>query len=175
MLPYAGSGGEARVDGAVDDAAFAQPSGLAVSAGVSYVADAESNIVRKIQLPPVNRVTTVAGGDLFEFGDVDGVGDAARFQHPLHVLVDGGSVYVADTYNHKIRLLDPVSRRVTTIAGHGTPGHEDGAPGTARFHEPGGLAVVGGRLYVADTNNHAIRSIELGTGEVDTLSIARAV
>ena len=175
VLPYAGSGGEARVDGAVDDAAFAQPSGLLINDDVAYVADAESNIIRAIQLPPVNRVTTLAGGDLFEFGDVDGVGDAARFQHPLHVEVDAGSLYVADTYNHKIRLLDPVSRRVTTIAGQGTPGHADGAPGTACFREPGGVAVVGARLYVADTNNHAIRTIELATGEVGTLPIAPAV
>ncbi len=71
-LPYAGSGREARVDGPVDQAAFAQPSGLAIDGTTMYVADSESNIIRSIALPPSNDVRTLAGGDLFEFGDRDG-------------------------------------------------------------------------------------------------------
>jgi hypothetical protein len=73
-LPYAGSGREARVDGPVDEAAFAQPSGLALHHAILHVADSESNIIRAIDLPPRNTVRTLAGGDLFEFGDKDGRG-----------------------------------------------------------------------------------------------------
>ena len=81
-------GQEARIDGTIEEAAFAQPSGLAVStATCMYVADAESNIIRAIDLPPANRVRTLAGGDLFEFGDVDGKGDAVRLQHPLGLAI----------------------------------------------------------------------------------------
>jgi NHL repeat len=87
----------------VDPAAFAQPSGLALVERTLYVAEAESNIVRSVALPPVNEVTTLAAGDLFEFGDVDDTGDRARFQHPLGVAVSDGLVYVADTNNHAIR------------------------------------------------------------------------
>jgi sugar lactone lactonase YvrE len=170
--PYAGSGHEARQDGGVSDAAFAQPSGLALDDGTLYVADAESNLVRAVALPPVNEIRTIAGGDLFDFGDADGVGDKARFQHPLGVAVHDGLVYVADTYNHRLRVVDPRTRRVATLAGDGTPGLADGRGRQARFYEPGGLAAARGRLFVADTNNHAIRTVEIATGEVRTLAIA---
>jgi DNA-binding beta-propeller fold protein YncE len=171
-LPYAGSGREARVDGAIDDAAFAQPSGLTIDGRTLYVADAEANIIRAIALPPANTVRTIAGGDLFEFGDLDGAGDAARFQHPLGVAADAGRVFVADTYNHRIRVLDPVTRRVAGYAGAGTAGMADGPAAAARFHEPGGLSVAPGAIYVADTNNHRIRRIDMTTDRVETVAVA---
>jgi DNA-binding beta-propeller fold protein YncE len=130
--PFAGTGEEGRRDGAVNAAAFAQPSGLAIDSslgagGALYVADAESNTIREVMLPPVNTVRTIAGGDLFTFGDVDGIGDAARLQHPLSVAVHDGHVFIADTYNHKIKRLDPRTGKVETVAGTGVPGHADGA------------------------------------------------
>ena len=171
--PYAGTGEEARTDGPVNTATFAQPSGLAIDPSTSllYVADAEANVIRAVSLPPANSVSTIAGGDLFKFGDADGSGDAVRLQHPLGVAVHGGRVFIADTYNHKIKMLDPVSRTVTTFAGTGKPGHADGPVARAQFFEPGGLSVAGKTLYVADTNNHAVRTIDLDTREVGTLII----
>ena len=86
-----GSGQEARLDGSIELAAFAQPSGLALDDSVLYVADAESNIIRAIDLPPKkNRGRTLVGGDLFEFGDKDGKGTPVRLQHPLGVAVHDG-------------------------------------------------------------------------------------
>jgi DNA-binding beta-propeller fold protein YncE len=170
--PYAGTGEEARKDGAVNVATFAQPSGLALDGNTLYVADAEANVVRGLDLPPGNAVTTLAGGDLFKFGDEDGAGDAARLQHPLGIAVHAGRVFVADTYNHKIRMLDPVTRQLTTFAGIGAAGHVDGAAKTAQFFEPGGLSIAGNTLFIADTNNHAIRTIDLSTKQVGTLAIA---
>jgi DNA-binding beta-propeller fold protein YncE len=168
--PYAGTGEEARRDGAVNEAAFAQPSGLAVADQVLFVADAEANAIRAVSLPPVNDVRTIAGGDLFEFGDVDGGRDAVRLQHPLGVAVAGdGRVFIADTYNHKIKVLDASSGRVATYAGTGRAGHTDGPAEQARFFEPGGLSVGGKTLYVADTNNHVVRTIDLTTRIVGTL------
>jgi hypothetical protein len=115
------------------------------------------------------QVETLVGGDLFEFGDVDGVGDAARLQHPLGVLYAGGALYVADTYNHKIKRLDPETRVLKTFAGTGKPDHTDGA--RASFYEPGGLSLANNKLYVADTNNHAVRVVDLTSGETSTLPL----
>jgi thiol-disulfide isomerase/thioredoxin len=171
VIRYAGSGAEGRVDGDVDSAAFAQPSGLALAGRTLYVADAEANIVRAVSLPPVNHVRTVAGGDLFEFGDVDGAGDAVRLQHPLGVCATAELLLVADTYNHRIKHLDPATGRVWSWTGAGQPGHVDGAPSVARFYEPGGLSATGRHVYVADTNNHAVRVADLASGEVRTLDI----
>jgi len=141
-LPYAGSGREARVDGAVGEAAFAQPSGILIHDDDLYVADSESNIIRAIALPPRNTVRTLAGGDLFEFGDRDGGGDAARFQHPLGITWAQGRLFVADTYNHKIRTLDPSSGDVRTWAGTGEAGATDGPSAAATFYEPGGVSAT---------------------------------
>jgi thiol-disulfide isomerase/thioredoxin len=170
-IPYAGSGREARVDGSVDEAAFAQPSGIVIGGEALFVADSESNIVRAIALPPKNVVRTVAGGDLFEFGDRDGRGDAARFQHPLGIASARGLLFVADTYNHRIRTVDPKSGQVRTFAGTGEQGRTDGPAGAASFDEPGGIAAVGDVLFVADTNNHAIRRVTLDSPRVETLEI----
>jgi DNA-binding beta-propeller fold protein YncE len=170
-MPYAGSGREARADGPIDDAAFAQPSGLALTEGRLFVADAESNIIRAIALPPKNEVVTLAGGDLFEFGDADGVGDAVRLQHPLGVAWIAGRLFIADTYNHRIKTLDPASRRVDAFAGTGRSGPAGGAGSAASFDEPGGLSATAEALYVADTNNHAIRRIGLADRQVTTVAI----
>jgi thiol-disulfide isomerase/thioredoxin len=171
LWPYAGSGREARADGPIEEAAFAQPSGLAVDGETLYVADAESNVIRAIALPPANQVTTLCGGDLFDFGDKDGAGDDVRLQHPLGVAMHDGRVVIADTYNHKIKLLDPKTRTVWTLAGTGKPGLRDGAGKKAQFYEPGGVSVLGDTIYVADTNNHTIRTVDARTGQTETLTL----
>jgi hypothetical protein len=166
---FAGSGREARLDGARDEAGFAQPSGLAGDGRTLYVADSESNIIRAIGTGAGGGVSTLAGGDLFEFGDRDGRGDEVRLQHPLGLALHEGRLLIADTYNHKIKILDPRTRRVSTFAGTGKSGQADGA--RAEFYEPGGIAVARGRLYVADTNNHAVRVVDLSTKQTSTLVI----
>ena len=91
-----------------------------------------------------DEVRTLAGGDLFEFGDADGLGDEVRLQHPLGVVFHEGRVLIADTYNHKIKQLDPATRAVRTFAGTGQPGQTDGP--NPSFYEPAGLSVAGATL-----------------------------
>ncbi|HKG47145.1 MAG TPA: thioredoxin-like domain-containing protein [Pyrinomonadaceae bacterium] len=165
---FAGSGREARLDGAILEAGFAQPSGMASDGKKLYVADSESNIIREIDLAG-RSVKTLVGGDLFEFGDVDGTGDEVRLQHPLGLVSLGDKLLIADTYNHKIKELDPKQEKVTTLLGTGKPGQADGS--TPSFYEPGGLTLANGTLYVADTNNHAIRVVDLKTKRASTLRI----
>jgi NHL repeat len=167
---FAGSGREARLDGEAAKAGFAQPSGLATDGKTLYVADSESNIIRAIDLAQsAPTVRTLAGGDLFDFGDRDGTGDNVRLQHPLGLVLLDGRVLIADTYNHKIKQLDPQQRSVKTLFGTGKPGQADGA--SASFYEPGGISVAGDKLYVADTNNHAVRVIDLKTKQTATLNL----
>jgi DNA-binding beta-propeller fold protein YncE len=169
---YAGTGIEDIVDGSLlgrasEGSAFAQPSGLATDGNRLFVADSEGSSIRAVPLVPRGRVVTLLGtahlpeNRLFTFGDVDGPQDMARLQHPLDVAWQNGMLYVADTYNHKIKLLDPDRGTLTTIAGDGQSGNTDRPP---RFHHPSGLSVARNRLYVADTNNHLIRVIDLREG-----------
>jgi len=171
-MPWVGSGRENIVDGPAEEAQLAQPSGLALgrAAGALYVADSEVSGIRAIALDG-GYVHTVVGTGLFDFGDVDGVGDAVRLQHPLGLASTDGMLYIADSYNHRIKRCDPAARRVTTFLGSGVPGHRDGPGATTQFSEPGGLSFADGQLYIADTNNHAIRVCDVATGEVRTLEV----
>jgi thiol-disulfide isomerase/thioredoxin len=166
---FAGSGREARLDGPVGEAAFAQPSALATDGRSLFVSDAEANIIRAISLGAGAKVRTLVGGDLFDFGDKDGFEDDVRLQHPLGLARWNDKLLIADTYNHKIKLLDPGRRSVHGLAGSGKPGQVDGK--NPSFYEPGGLAVAKDKLYVADTNNHAIRVVDLNSKETKTLPI----
>jgi DNA-binding beta-propeller fold protein YncE len=165
---FAGSGREARLDGPLLKSGFAQPSGMVSDGKELYVADSESNIIRAIDLA-AGQVKTLVGGDLFEFGDVDATGDEVRLQHPLGLALYGDKVLIADTYNHKIKELDPKRQRVTTLLGTGKPGQVDGK--SAQFYDPAGLSIAGEKLYIADTNNHAIRVVDLKTRVTSTLKI----
>ena len=122
-----------------------------------YFADSEASAVRRADLSSAGKVSTIIGEGLFDFGDVDGAWPEARLQHALGIAYHEGKLYVADTYNHKIKEVDPGASKVVTLVGNGRPGWRDGR--VARFYEPGGVSVAGGRLYVADTNNHGIRVV----------------
>ncbi|HYG73760.1 MAG TPA: thioredoxin-like domain-containing protein [Planctomycetota bacterium] len=169
----AGNGREAIIDGPFANSSYAQASGLALHNDILYVADSEGSAIRALDLKK-KVVETVIGypnikASLFTFGDVDGKIGTALLQHALAVLYHEGKLYVADTYNHKIKLIDPVAKTSTTFLGDGKPGLVDGkAP---QFYEPGGLALLGDKLYIADTNNHRIRVADLKTKEVKTLEL----
>ena len=168
----AGTGGESIVDGPPEEALLAQPSGIdADEDGVLFFADSETSAIRQADLITAHQVTTLVGAGLFDFGDVDGETSSARMQHPLGVAVEGGVVYVADTYNNKIKRVGTETLMVATMAGTGEPGQEDGPFLSARFHEPGGLSILGGTIYVADTNNHAVRVLDAASGTVSTLTV----
>ena len=159
-------GREGFADGQGPAAAFHTPSGIALDRhGNLYVADTGNHAIRKVSAQGV--VTTLAGNG--EPGSADGIGAQARFNGPMGVAVDDtGRVYVADTWNDAIRVIEP-DGRVRTLAGAGIPGHQD-APGTqARFDTPTDLAVdAQGRVWVADMGNGALRRIG-ADGSVTTL------
>ncbi|MCI0642277.1 MAG: redoxin domain-containing protein [Gemmataceae bacterium] len=164
--PYAGSGREDIIDGPLANAAFAQPSGLTTDGTNLYVADSEVSGIRSVPLNGKGRVSTVVGEGLFVFGDEDGQGDKVRLQHALGVIFRDGQLYVADTYNNKIKLIDPEKRTCKTFLGDPL-----GWLKPKMFNEPGGLSFAGDRMYVADTNNHRIRVVDMKTRAVSTLEL----
>jgi thiol-disulfide isomerase/thioredoxin len=170
LEPYAGSGREDIIDAPRLQAAMAQPSGITTDGAFLYVADSETSAIRAVSLGINGLVQTIVGAGLFEFGDKDGMGkEQVRLQHPLGVTYHDNILYVADTYNHKIKKIGPATATSTTYLGSGKPGRRDGQE--PEFYEPGGLSLAAGKLYIADTNNHAIRVADLATGEVSTLAL----
>ncbi len=172
---FAGSGSEGVDDGSPSTATLAQTSGLALSADgkTLFFTDPESSSVRQVPTDGSGKVATIVGTGLFDFGDVDGDAQTARLQHPLAVApTPDGRLLVTDTYNDKLKVVDPVGRTAATFAGTGRPGLVDGVGAAAQLAEPGGLSAVGNTVYVADTANHVIRTVDLQTGAVATLVLS---
>lgn len=163
---------EGFADGPASSAAFFQNAGLAwvPSQNVIYIADAGNGAIRKLDLA-AQTVSTIAGTNAS--GYVDGPLLTARFNHPFGVLAssDGTKLYIADTGNNVIRLIDLNQGTVSTIAGNGGLGTADGIGAAARFAEPNGLAFDPDEknLFISDFENEAIRELNLATGQVTTL------
>jgi DNA-binding beta-propeller fold protein YncE len=168
--PWAGSSAEGIVDGPLESAELAQPSGLAIGPlGITF-ADSESSAVRHVGLERPAIVTTAVGSGLFDFGDADGSAPDVRLQHPLDVTWQGDRLFVADTFNHKIKYIDTATHSATTLCGG--LGDADGPLSSARFNEPGGIcAGPNNTLMLADTNNHCLRWIDLDGGDVQTVEL----
>jgi len=167
IAPFAGNGRETLRDGPPANSCFAQPSGLTTDGKMLYVADSEVSAVRAVPLDGKSDVKTVVGLALFDFGDIDGTGDQVRIQHALGVAYHDGIIYVADTYNSKIKTLNPITRECKTWLG----GSKTAFQGGPMFQEPAGLNISDGKIYVADTNAHRIQVIDIKSKEVKTLDI----
>ena len=158
---FSGNGEAGLIDGPPGRAGFAQPSGLTVLGQQLYVVDADAGAVRAVDLV-TGAVTTLVGSRLFGFGNRDGTGAAALLQYPQDIKVDPlhRILWVADTYNNKIRRIGLDTRFVSSpVVDHG-------------LNEPGGLAFQGDTLYIANTNAHEILCINPDDGHATTLNVA---
>ena len=196
-----GTGAERNQNGPTGlTTAWAQPSGLALVSSTTnstvslVVADSESSAVRLLNLS-TGGSTLCVGGDplfsdnLFKFGDKDGLGSSALLQHPPAVASSFSSssssqsgtnttpnpttVWVADSYNHRLKRLNLETCSIQSVAGTGTAGFQDGSGPQGQFSEPGGLAVdsTNTKVYVCDTNNSLIRVYDTRTNKVSTLGL----
>ena len=164
--------GTAETPGNTDDngtaASFKHPKGITTDGTNIYVADSSNNLIRQIVIS-TGAVTTLAGGG--SGNSTDDTGTTASFKSPQGITTDGTNLYVADSYNHKIRKIVIDNASVTTLAGTGSSGSTDNTTGTsASFNEPLGITTDGTNLYVADTKNHLIRQIVISTRAVTTLA-----
>jgi hypothetical protein len=153
---HAGTGGEDLRDGDFLSSLLAQPMGITLDNGRLYFADSESSAIRWADTTPDGVVGTIVGTGLFDFGDVDGVGDDVRLQHVQGITTHpSGRLLIADSYNDSLKWVEPASRKVATwVRG---------------FHEPGGVCCGPKHAYVADTNAHRIVAVNLDTGEISEI------
>jgi DNA-binding beta-propeller fold protein YncE len=182
LREYRGSGKPGLVDDAEGSrvpVSFAAPHGVCVQGTCLYVTDSDSSTVRAIDLR-AQWTRTIVGGDVFfleslsTFGDRDGWGRGGHLQYPCGCCaLPDGQILLADTLNHKIKVLNLELRDVRTLAGSGEPGLHDGASTQAAFFAPQGIAYdpTVRMAYVADTYNHCIRQVDVATGTVRTLTL----
>lgn len=169
---FAGTRRENIDDGhRLNEATLAQPSGITGDDTYVYWVDAESSSLRRVPYAGTGDVQTLIGTGLFDWGDMDGPADSAQIQHAQGLALAGGVIYLADTYNHKVRAYSIAGDAVRTVAGTGERGWLDATGADAAFIEPGALSLARGRLYLADTGNHVIRLIDPNSGEVSTLPL----
>ncbi len=165
VTTVAGNGTNASVDGVGAGAQFNGPGGMTTDGIYLYVIEVSGVRVRRIEIS-TGSVTTVAGSTA---GFMDGAPGAAQFNHPTGIMIEGGSLYVADEDNHRIRRVDIATGNVSTFAG-GTPGFSDGVGVAAQFFRPREITSDGTNMYVGDAFNHRIRVINIATANVTTLA-----
>lgn len=162
---------EGSTDGTGASAMFSSPSGVGLAGDALYVSDTNNSIIRKISLPG-GVVTTVAGAPNIA-GTDDGRGQAAHFNLPTQIAVDptGNRLFLTDTDNSTVRMIQLPDMIVKTIAGQAqTDGKADGPPNKSAFNRPRGIATDGKFVYVSDTGNDQIRKIDLSTMTTSTLA-----
>ncbi|MGH8216916.1 MAG: redoxin domain-containing protein [Rhodanobacteraceae bacterium] len=156
--PWAGTGAEGLADGARGEAEFAQPSGLSAHDGTLYDVDPESSSVRAITLPG-GEVKTLLGRGLFDFGMKNGSAGHALLQHPEGIAWNAGNLYIADTFNNALRVLDLDSHEVRTVA-------------TSLKRPLAVTALSPDTLLVAEGNGNRIDKVHLPDGKVTPWPIA---
>jgi sugar lactone lactonase YvrE len=170
-------GGNGSLDGIGADARFWSPTGVVYDGTrYLYVVDSNNHVIRRVELS-TGQVTTIVGSSGVP-DNTDGFGGAARFNSPQQGTYDNSRyLYIADAGNSTIRKIDVATGQVATLAGSpGVPGSTDGVGASARFNRLEGLLYDGSQyLYVADTGNHTIRRIVVGTGQVTTLAGAPGI
>ena len=171
VLAGPSSFGTGNVDGAGAAARFSNPGQVvADGSGHLYVSDVDNSEVRRVDLAS-GAVTTFVG-TAWKTGDIDGVGRAARLEHPASIASDhAGALYVVEPNDATVRKYDVAANSLTTLAGTArVNGVDDGAGAAARFNGPIASCFDGGALYVADQLNHDVRKIVVATGAVTRLA-----
>ncbi len=169
VTTFAGGGTSGYADGIGSEARFNVPRGITTDGTNLYVADTGNFTIRKIVIA-TSEVTTLAGQARIS-GSTDGTGTTARLYGPRGITTDGTNLYVADTENHTIRKIVIATSEVSTLAGlAGSSGSTDGIGSTARFYQPNGITTDGINLYIPDTQNHTIRTINIISGFVTTIA-----
>lgn len=146
----AGSGEESMNDGGLPGNSLSQPSGLSAVGEKLYFVDAETSSLRVLEK---GSITTLIGKGLFDFGLVDGDKKTALMQHTTGVFATEDKVYLADSYNHAVRVYDVKTGKLSTLA--------------KGFKEPNDLLIVNGKLIVVSTGEHALKKVDLKTGKVE--------
>ncbi len=143
------------------------------SSGNLFIADTWNNRIRRVDAVTKN-ISTVAGTGTYGFGGDGGAATAAQLDTPQSVALDSsGNLFIADTWNNRIRKVDATTKNISTVAGNGTAGFggDDGAATAAQLDSPQSVAVdSSGNLFIADTDNHRIRKVDAATGFISTVA-----
>lgn len=160
--PFIGNGRENLVDGNSRKSQLAQPSGLSSDGRDLFFADSESSAIRKVNMNS-GLVKTIAGKGLFQHGYRDGRIEDAMFQHPRGIYFENGILYIADTFNNSVRIINLSKKTAQTLISSKEPKlcSIDEKSSAGQIDEPNDVIRFGVYLYITDTNNHLIRVLDI--------------
>ena len=165
---YSGDGGQAK------SALISYPKSIAVDAYDNIYISDSCNFRIRVVTKSTGIITTVAGINVWGYSGDGGQATSAVFSWPRSIAVDAyGNIYIADSRNHRIRMVTKSTGVITTVAGNGQFGYSgDGGQATAaRLHDPQGVALDAyGNIYIVDTNNNVIRMVTKSTGVITTVA-----
>jgi hypothetical protein len=183
---FLGKGVRGLKDGSLENAELAQPMGITGSKEVFFFSDANNNAIRRVEINYSGKIETLLGKGYFQFGDVDGPIAQAKIQYPVGMYLENqensssqvpnqsickDGLVVADSFNHKIKCISFSGKNIFTILGQGKAGYKNGKKHEVLFNYPTSIAIQDNKLFISDTNNHAIRIYDSKTGDTKTLSI----
>jgi sugar lactone lactonase YvrE/pimeloyl-ACP methyl ester carboxylesterase len=165
---YSGDGGPAT------SAELSVPTGVAFDGdGNMFIADSNNSVIRRVDAATA-LITTVVGNGTAGYSGDGGPATNAQLSRPSQLAFDGqANLYIADSNNGRIRKVDSGTMNITTVAGRGTAGYSgDGGPATnAEFNFPNSvISDDAGNLYIADSNNNAIRRVDAASGVITTFA-----
>lgn len=174
IRPFIGNGRENLVDGNSRKSQLAQPSGLSSDGRDLYFADAESSAIRKVNMNS-GLVKTIAGKGLFDYGYRDGKIEDVLLQHPKGIYFENGILYVADTFNNAIRIINLSKKVVQTLISAKEPKLcvIDESSEAGQINEPNDVVRFGGYLYITDTNNNLVRVLDIKKRTLHDFKIER--
>jgi len=165
---FAGNGRESIDDGGYPFNSLSQPSGLSVTNNKLYFVDSETSSLRVLE---DGEIKTLIGTGLFDFGYAEGKRGNGLLQHPLGLYADDNNIYIADSYNHSIRQYDIKQKSLNNLSGNGKRGSGGGNLVSAQYSEPNDIIKIGDSFYIADTNNHMIRVLDIEGNLVENLNL----
>ncbi len=174
----AGDGTQAVTDSTDGTGATAQfdfPRGMTTDGTYIYVSESTGNHIRRVDPVTGNTVSLagLTGAGRFFQDSTDGTGATAGWSEMRHIVYHEGFLYTCDNGAHRVRKTDVLTGNTTTLAGDGTAAFQDSTDGTgatAQFNRPSGITTDGTYLYVSDTDNNRIRSVEIATGDTTTIA-----
>lgn len=176
VIPAAGNGDYEQLDDGqlATDADLKLPSSVVLDgSGNMYIADSGHNRIRKVDAT-THRISTIVGNGNAAYSGDNGPAAFATINTPSGVALDGaGNLYIADTGNNVVRRVDASTSIITTVAGNTSAAAlGDGGPATsASLNHPLGVSIdASGNLFIADTNNHRIRRVDVNTGVITTIA-----
>ncbi|MCB1178474.1 MAG: hypothetical protein KDK36_12890, partial [Leptospiraceae bacterium] len=163
---FAGNGEKNIKDGDPLFSSLAQPTGIVSKDKDLYFLDSDGNSLRRAETEYSGKIETLIGKSLFDYGDSDGSYNGTKLQFPMGIFLKEEKLYIADSFNNKIKEVDLTAKKVTSLKAYEKQKKFSWIKKEANFNEPSSILIKNGNAIISDTNNHSLQLLNLEKKEV---------